>query len=294
MLEVTAYCDESATAHQVYCVAGYWATAREWEKFERLWKAKLAEAGLCEFHATDCEHGKGEFAGRADRLELPMAFIDIIYRAGLHGVFAVLDLRGWDRFADRVAELRSEHRMGDPHYVAFQQLMETVAIGVANFPAQERVALVFDDRPDHGKVKLLYDSLKAASNPDLAIFPERLGSITHGDSRELVGLQAADLLAYEVRKRFVEVEYGIAPRTRPRPEWQELWRHPMTGRHIPQDRVPVLMNGMERDWGESANQFAEDREKARAERAARAAAARAHRSPSAPRSPEPEPPGEPL
>ena len=164
MLEITAYCDESESAHQVHCIAGYWATAQAWERFETAWNDKLAEVGLTEFHATDCEHGKGEFAGRTDRLRLPGEFIDIINQSDINGVFCVIDLRGWDEVADVVAELRAEHGMENPYYVAFQQLMETIAIGMLPFATSERLALVFDDRPDHGKVKLLYDSLMSPQN----------------------------------------------------------------------------------------------------------------------------------
>jgi hypothetical protein len=294
MFEITAYCDESESAHQVHALAGYWAAAKEWERFEAAWNAELAAVGLTEFHAADCEHGKGEFAGRRDRLTLPGAFIDIINQFDVNGVWCAIDLRGWDEVAHRVAELRAEHRMENPYYVSFQQLMETIALAMLPFPTNERLALVFDERPDHGKVKLLYDSLKATANPELTFVARRLGSITYGDSGQLPGLQAADLLAYEVRKHFVEVDYGITSPTRPRPEWRKLWSRPMRGQHIPQDRIPVLMEAMERDWGESANRFAEDREKARAARAARsAAAARARRLPSGQPSPEASPPEEP-
>jgi hypothetical protein len=107
MPDVTAYCDESATEHQVYCVAGYWATTEEWERLAAAWQAQLDAFGLAEFHAQECEQGHGEFAGRDDRPAIFTAFIDLINRFEIHGVFALVDLRGWDEISGAVKELRS-------------------------------------------------------------------------------------------------------------------------------------------------------------------------------------------
>lgn len=293
MLELTAYCDESETEHQVSSIAGYWAPAREWERLEAPWKAQLDRFGLTEFHAADCEQGHGEFANRGDRPEIFSAFIDLTNRVDIHGVFAVVDLRGWDKIADRVKELRAKHGMGDAFYVAFQQLMETIAIGVRAFPPEEQVALVFDNRPAFGRVEELFGSLQGAANPALAFVKDRLGTVTKGCSEKLVGLQAADLFAYEVREYFTGVMYGIDPKS-VRPQWPRLQGRPISGQHFPQGTIPRLLKVMDRQWRQETKRLAAEKAKAKAARAARGAAyARAHRELSAPRSPKPGPPGEP-
>lgn len=237
-----------------------------------MWTAKLQAAGLHEFHAYDCEQGTNEFSGRTDRKQLQREFIDLIGSADIHGVFAAIDLRGWDEVADVVGDLRAEHGMSDPYYVAFQQLMETIAIGMEHLPPDRRLHLVFDNRDGHGKVIRLYDSLKGADNPHLAFVADRLGSIAFADSKQLPGLQAADLLAYEVRKHFVECEYAIVPKPL-RPQWQLLQRRLMYGQHFPRGSISDLVEVFERQWRNEADQYAQDRNKARVDRAQRAALA---------------------
>jgi hypothetical protein len=161
--------------------------------------------------------------------------------------------------------------MGDPYYIAFQQLVETIALGMRQLPQDVRLALVFDDRPKQGNVVELYESLRANTNPALAFFSDRLGSVAKGSSREHIGLQAADLLAYELREHFVNVEYGIEHRPT-RSQWTRLQRPRITGQHFPRQVIPKLLEVMERQWRDEANRLAADREREKAERAERGAA----------------------
>jgi hypothetical protein len=236
-----------------------------------MWQAQLDAFGIAEFHANECEQGHGEFTGRDDRPEIFTAFIGLINRFDGHAVFAVVDLRGWDEIADVVNQLRSHTGMGDPYYIAIQQLVETIALGMRELPEEVRLSLVLDDRPKQGNVALLYASLKANTNPALAFFNTRLGSVVNGSSRQHVGLQAADLLAYEVREHFINVVYGIEPRAE-RSQWQRLQRRTITGQHFPREVIPKLLEVMERQWREEADRLAADRAKEKAERAERGAA----------------------
>jgi len=289
MLELTAYLDESETEHRIHCVAGYWATARAWEGFEALWKARLKALGLAEFHAADCEHGKGEYKGRTDRPAIRESFIEIIDGSLIHGVMCAIDLRGWDPVADEVAHLRRAGGMGDPYYVAFQMAMEAIAGDVRCFSPEERVALVFDDRPDAGKVVRLYQDLKSTTIPDFKRIASRLGSVTNAASEEHPGLQAADLLAYESNRYLVEVRWAVSPKA-VRSGWPKLRRKGLAGGLMTEAGIPELLDAME-VLRPGANFLKEDQERKKAERTARGAErARARNAPSARRSPEKEPP----
>ncbi len=65
----------------------------------------------------------------------------------------IMDLPGWTAVADRAAELRARAGLGHVYYVLFQTVMEMVAKGMEGSPNDELVSVVFDDRPEHGKVK---------------------------------------------------------------------------------------------------------------------------------------------
>jgi len=287
MLELSAYLDESETKHRTYCVAGYWATARAWEGVEALWTARLKALGLTEFHAADCEHGKGEYEDRTDRPAIRESFIEIIDRSLIHGIVCAIDLRGWDPFADEVAHLRRAGGMGAPYYVAFQMAMEAITGAVSCFSPEERVALVFDDRPDAGKALRLYQDLKNTTIPDFERIASRLGSVTNAASEEHPGLQAADLLAYEANKYLVEIRWAVSPKP-VRSGWPKLRRKGLVGGHMTAEGMPELLNAME-VLRPGANFLKEDQERKKAAKTARGAErARARKQPSSPLSPEPE------
>lgn len=290
MLELRAFSDESHTDHEVYCVAGYWGTARAWESFDKLWNAELALRGLREFHAEECEQGGGEYAARTDRVEVRRAFTGIANASLIHGVFVAIDLRGWDEFADEIATLRPSAK--DPFYVPFQMFLEGVCAEIKCFAPSERIALVFDDRPESGKVIALYNSLKADPDPAFRVVAARLGAAASGTSHNYPGLQAADLLAYEARLYVSGPIWGIRGSER-RPPWRQLASKLRHGRVITRERMPELVAAMRQKGGDAARLRLEALEEKRVARVARGAAARARTSPVAPQAPPPEPPGGP-
>jgi hypothetical protein len=241
MLELTAYSDESETEHEVYCVAGYWAATRDWERFDWAWKQQLGRRHLNEFHAEHCEHGSDEYEGREDRIEMRDEFVRIINEHPIHGMFAVVDLRAWDTFAAEIKRLRPRARSA--FYIAFQMYLEAISAQVDNFPLDERLALVFDNRPESGKVIQLFNWLKATPDPIFKIAAGRLGDVASACSERHPGLQAADLLAYEARKYVAGAHWGIKPR-RGSAVWGELSRKLPDGRGIAADALPRLVQIM--------------------------------------------------
>lgn len=293
MLELAAFSDESHTDREVYCVAGYWATARVWEGFDAQWTAELQRRGLTEFHAEDCETGHGEFEGRTDRDEVRRAFASMISgNALLHPVVAGFELRGWDGYEAQIASLRP--RAGDPFYFTFQVFLEGVCNGINCFGPDERSAFIFDNRPGMGKVIELYNSLKSDPDPAFRLLTRRLGTVASEDSKRFPGLQAADLLAYEARLYLTGPVLGIR-KLDARPVWlRALNRRVEYGRIIPKEKFPELVAELEARGGNAAKLWADYRTSQKAGRDARGAGyrARARTSPAAPQSPEPEPPEE--
>ncbi len=284
MLELTAFSDESYTEHEVYCVAGYWASARAWSHFDDQWKQELARCGLSEFHAEDCEQGHGEYANRKDRAKLRARFTKIVNANMLHGVFACIDLRGWDDIADEVAYLRPDAR--DPFYIPFQMFLEGATKEVDCFAPNERLAVVFDDREGAGKVVELYNSLRRDADPAFKVLNARLGSAVSGASSEYAGLQAADLLAYEARLYVSGPIWGVRGSER-RPAWEPLSSKLRHGSVITREQMPALARQMRVKGGEGAMRRAAVLAARKADRDAHGAVYRARTSPAAPQSPEP-------
>jgi hypothetical protein len=220
MLDLRAYCDESVTADRqppTLCIAGYVAAAATWAEFEREWKAALAKESLTEFHMALCENGKGEYAGRgrAERDRIWRVFFDILTSARIVGFGTVIDL---DAYADLAHVFKAKRQPGfdDPYHLAFQHQVEMMALRMAEMRRTERILMVFDESHLEDNAARLYSSLKKSRTlPYVA----RLGGLAFEDSKLIPGLQAADILAYELRRHFWE---GVFPAS-PKPA-REQWR----------------------------------------------------------------------
>jgi hypothetical protein len=285
MPDIIAYCDESATEHQVYCVAGYWAESDEWTKLGNAWSVALADEGLAEFHARDCAHGRGHFKGRprGDRDRVHARFIELISSSQVSGVFAAIDLGGWEAVKLVVDELRAPDGMADPYYVVFQTLVERICRGLSDRPDGESLHLVFDDRRDHGKVVNLYQSLRHADELELAFVAKRLGGVSFGNSHQIPQLQVADLLAYEIKKRFepadhqpvaIPMGHSLVAGRKTRWQLQRLVARPINGDHFPPEKVLELVEVMERRFRSGADALKTAQAERRAERAKRGEARR--------------------
>ena len=225
MLDLRAYCDESVThdeAPNIFCIAGWVAHASEWRDFDKEWKRALKRESLTEFKASQCAGGGGEYKGRsrADRERLWKRFASILRAMRTVGFGTIVDLDAYDQLAT-VFKAKRQPKFHDPYYLAFQQQIETMALRMAKMRRMERLSGYFDQMSESkadARAKLLYDQLKLSRK---LTFVEGLGSLTLDDSKHSPGIQAADLLAFEVRRYFREVVFPVQP-TPVRDEWRFL------------------------------------------------------------------------
>jgi hypothetical protein len=77
-------------------------------------------------------------------------------------------------------------------------------------------------------------------------FVPRLGALAFVDSVDFPAVQTADVLAFETRKHFVEVAYGISPKAYgTRWQWRDLVESEpavVTVRHFNDDAISVLID----------------------------------------------------
>lgn len=229
MLTITSYCDESIRSETgVLVLAGYMATSRQWTVFQELWSDALRKDTLSEFKASDCEQGRGEFAGWCEgcRCRSCQRFVSQIAAARLVGVGTIINLHAYEPIRSQMDILRTIPRrqggvakFGDPYYLGFQQHCEQVAALAGSAPKEEKVSYVFD-RTNEYQAKCLNIFEEVKHKPGSAI-GYRMGVISFDESRDYAGLQAADLFAFELR-RYAE---GVAFADRPEQErwqWQRL------------------------------------------------------------------------
>lgn len=222
MLMLSAYMDETGHAadeRQKYVgIAGLMAPAANWERFERKWKEALAlpYIGLPYFHMKDFANRKKFYVGWSEekRRKVLGKLLTVIETAHPLPVGSIVPLKYWRALAPEYKTV-----FMDPYFLCFQGNMSacTSFLDVGRAPQEERVALVFSEQVEfRHKALKFYERAK-----DMAIFTRRMARPpSFGDMRELVQLQAADVVAYEMYKEFERREER--PDSSPRFGYQRL------------------------------------------------------------------------
>lgn len=200
-----AYLDESGSFGdtRVLAIAGYAARALEWARLEMTWKAVLRRLGIDVFHMRECLHARGAFAGWTPerRTEALTQVVDAILSYDVHGIGAAVLLRDFEEVM--VGQARTE--VGEPWHLCFRHVILAVSQRIDRLPREEWVAFVCDLQHEFGpEATRIYDRINRTPN-----WPNRnqLGSLTFASRKEEVGLQVADVLAYETFKHLDDKLY---------------------------------------------------------------------------------------
>jgi len=194
---LTAYFDDSGTSpsNQVAAVAGYVASAAQWEKFNIEWKRLLSEFGVKAMHRSDLECFEGEFLGwtPAKRTELMIKAQKIIKKHTYLPVGSAVIKADFDE----IIPTRMQEHVGG-HY----GWCVTEALVLANHWAQtakhrDPIDWVFEAGTNgSSKVNEMFNRLFAITEARTRL---RINGWSFRDKTTLP-LQAADVVAYETYK----------------------------------------------------------------------------------------------
>ena len=202
------YVDESEQG-SFLVLAGYLAPNEVWDVFSREWRSELAQEPAVEyFHMIDAANTREQFSGhRPELIEYRIRkLLKIIYRCGLIGVSAVLTLDDFQTiirpyFARQKADPEAKV-MGNPYGFAFYRLV-TVLAWRSTLP----MAFTFDEKDKHGRtIASVWQDFKRAA-------PKRMRGLmaeepTFGNDKLIPALQAADMLAWHLRRYYYDVSVG--------------------------------------------------------------------------------------
>lgn len=206
---VTAYIDESGIGRdEAYvCVGGYIAPDDVWKDFNAAWVNRLAESGLSYFHMTDFKADRPPFCppilNRAAHENLEHDLTNILSRFDLHGCVIRIDRASWD-------ELITGYRLsfnGDAVGFALRQAAIRFADLRQIFFSEEPLRVVYGDSHLTDKLSSIISVFQVIR--DRA--PERYHGISFEVMRHCPGIQAADMLLWEVRNHSIQalhVEVG--------------------------------------------------------------------------------------
>lgn len=205
------YADESYDA-LTYCCGGFFGWPKDFYYLGLKWEERLKQSGLTYFHAYDCQQLDGEFSPnsppgygyeaarkRADSVRRDLT--EIIKGQPILGIslgIAVKDFKPLVAVNPEAAKF-----YGSDIMIASYKLLIKAAIKLMenDWPEKQyaniKIGFVFDAHSNWKKAEEAYEQVK---NED-SVCARRMLVASHGDDKELPGLQMADLAAYECRIR---------------------------------------------------------------------------------------------
>lgn len=202
MGKLVAYLDESGThdprgaepSSEYAVIAGYVAEDKEWKHFNRAWRKVLRAYDARIFHMKDYAHSRGEFQGwsKVKRDSFCIALTDAIHGHALFGLGGLVLIRDYDTIVPEALK----HEIRHPWYFCFSVLMRGIRQSY-KYLRPGRIRFVFDRNYEFQSTATeMFHRLKGY-NPEHA---ERLDEIRFLPKDNIPALQAADFLAWEVRR----------------------------------------------------------------------------------------------
>jgi len=190
-----AYFDESYSdnAPRVLVVAGYLSPIEQWKRFEVEWREFLQKFDIANpFHMTDFMAGHGQFRGwsRTKHDECIKHYSSIIAPRTHFRVSVGFDLAVYER------EMRGFHEIGAYGFCVFEWMHEAERY-MDRFGIPGPIAYVFESGSGFGGQ--IFETMVWVKRRRLLRTRYRLGTFTFADKREVLPLQASDILAWESR-----------------------------------------------------------------------------------------------
>jgi len=206
---LTAFFDESGHSDTpgFFALAAFVAPDEAWPQFADNWNAALRAHHAPYLHMREFAHTQGPYRGwtESQRRGLLAACVTAVNQSNAVAVGCVL-------FVDDFLGLESEarKRLQDPYFCCFQDVVRGAALNGLHEPPGLKVDMVFSLQDEHrGKACLLHEAMLESSD-----VKERIGALSFLPMEEHPPLQAADLLAYELRHHYQLGTHAPAPPTR--------------------------------------------------------------------------------
>lgn len=195
-----AFFDESGTleAGGYIALAGFVIRQDKVQAFNDAWNAALARHGAPWLHTTDLANYRREFRDwTPERRNALMAdLMEVIHSAGrIAAVGAVMSVDDYNSFSQE-----DRDRMHGPFFPLFQEVLRGAALEAYFEPPGTQVRIVYSEQQEFGP-----DAAKLAEILRHLDRRGRLGDLTFADMRNVPMLQAADLLAFELRRYYVNL-----------------------------------------------------------------------------------------
>lgn len=191
-----AYIDDSLSKGKVLVLAGYVASVETWEAFSAEWQRRLDDAHLDVFKMAQ--------VGSDPRAWDVAGYFYRVIEEHAKGFLAVaVEIEPLHRLVDElfVVEKGGEW-IANPYWLAFRAMIDFTVQYQHELGITEPIDLIFDERGEKDDVREGFAVFKESCRDE---FKERLGvEPRFEDDRRFLPLQAADMLAWLIRRHWLE------------------------------------------------------------------------------------------
>jgi len=202
-----AYFDESGHSSDsaIVAIAGFMGRIDEWVTLEERWRDTLAKHGVAEFHAAKVGRPYGIYKGwTADQAaRLVEDAITAITAGDLIGISHSVLVQDYDRVIGSHPWFAK--KFGSSYRLCYEGTIQAAVNWLRRNPtcAGEQVELVFANNTEYGRSAQI-EGDRYSAHPRWAA---EIANVSSAAARDVAGLQAADLLAYETF-RYTKAHFG--------------------------------------------------------------------------------------
>lgn len=209
--------DSGINQAPIYCLAGWIATPDQWASFSHDWQNVLDEAPKLEyFHAVEWKRLGSAFRGwqRSDadaKLDKLMAVIS------KHRLIMSVSIMMHEHYIQVFGDDKNARKRFPPYLILLNNLVIQTADWLRSKGVSGPLDIVFDEQLGHDKTILAHwDELVENTFSDIG--QTLINAPIFCNDKEVMGLQAADLLAWTIRRSNANSMNNIPPPF-------DLWKH---------------------------------------------------------------------
>jgi len=216
-----AFIDDSGNDGKspVFVLAGFIASSEQWEVFSDEWDKVLnPEVGfrmgvlkMADVYRNRKRGTRYYGLSNAERDARLKALIQVVNRYAMHGIVSVIPYKLYNSLIKGNFNLQSTSTLDRPYFLSFFGVMARLLQITQKLNLDDKVDFIFDTQDNENKQILMseYDRF-------ISLAPDNVAALSRGypsfkKDEELLPLQAADMLAWHIRKYYSDHDSGKDP-----------------------------------------------------------------------------------
>lgn len=216
-----AFIDDSGNDGKspVFVLAGFVASAEAWETFSSDWGSALNPEGsfqmgvlkMADVYRNRVRGSRYYGLSDAERDARLKSLIQIVNRHAMHGIVSVVPYELYNRIIRGNFNLQSTTALDRPYFLSFFGVMARLFQITQSLKLDDKIDFIFDTQESESKALL-----RSEYDRFISLAPDNIASLSGGypsfqNDEEALPLQAADMLAWHIRKYYVAYQSGKDP-----------------------------------------------------------------------------------